>query len=163
MWPLENCTLVGVLLYLTSMAGAFWGDRKENSRYNYKNWRWTTYRCYELCWIFNKVMLCTSEFNCSWLLVWQCFSWTYVWLQNWTMVVDCTLITGLEFDMFSKSIAKILGVTLWSVWLFLHFCFVLFCFAVFCLFVCSFLLLLLLSFVVKLNVLATLVQNPSFK
>ena len=35
--------------------------------------------------------------------------------------------------------------------------------AVFCLFVCSFLLLLVLSFVVKLNVLATLVQNPSFK
>ena len=113
--------------FLTSMAGAFWGDRKENSRYNYKNWRWTTYRCYELCWIINKVMLRTFEFNCSWLLVWHYFSLSYVWLQNWTMVVGCTLITGLEFDMFSQSIAKILGVTLWSVWLFLHFCFVLFC------------------------------------
>ena len=36
-------------------------------------------------------------------------------------------------------------------------------FAVFCLFVCSFLLLLLLSFLFKLNVLTTLVQTPNFK
>ena len=28
---LENCTLIGVLFHLTSMAGEFWGDRKENS------------------------------------------------------------------------------------------------------------------------------------
>ena len=83
------------------------------------------------------------------------------------MVVGCTLISGLEFDMFSTSIAKILGDTLLSVWLFLHFFFVsLFCLVLLffaCLFVCSFLLLLVLSFLVKVNVLATLVQNPSFK
>ena len=100
------------------------------------------------------VMLRTSEFNCSCHL---CNSiYRYVWLQNWTMVVGCTLITGLEFDMFSTSIAKILGGTLWSAWLFLHF----FCF----LSVCSFLMLFVVAAdVVKLNVLSTLVQNPSFK
>lgn len=35
------------------------------------------------------------------------------------MVVGSTLITGLELEMFSTSVANILGGTLGSVWLFL--------------------------------------------
>ena len=56
------------------------------------------------------------------------------------MLVGCTQITGLKFDMFSTSIAKILGGTLLSVWLFLQFFrfFVLSCFVGFCLSVCLF-------------------------
>ena len=54
------------------------------------------------------------------------------------MVVGCTLITGLELEMFSTSVVNILGGTLWSVWLFLLSAFFLnFCLFVFCFFCCT--------------------------
>ena len=65
------------------------------------------------------------------------------------MVVGCTQITGLEFDMFSTSITKILGGALSSVWLFLQFSrfFVLSCFAAFFMSVCLFFSVALGTFV----------------
>ena len=69
-------------------------------------------------------MLCTCKFNRS---CYRCDSVFHGVMSdyeiggNWTMVVGCTLITNLEFDMFSTIIVNILEGTLGSVLLSLPF------------------------------------------